>query len=67
MRVENIGKSDSVNGKENGVKTSERPSGNELMKAILEAKPLRKASPGMNSSGDQGKGCCFLTVPPEKS
>ena len=52
-RVENLGKSD---GKENGVKTSERPSGNELMKAILEAKSLRKASTGMsNGSGDQGR------------
>ena len=42
-----MGKSDVVNGKENGgVKNSERPSGNDLMKAILEAKPLRKASTG---------------------
>ena len=54
MRVENIGKSDFVNGKENSVKTSERLSGNELMKAILEAKPLRKVSTGKSNS-DQGK------------
>ena len=42
-------------GEETGVKTSERPSGNELMKAIREAKPLRKLSTGMSSSCDQGK------------
>ena len=56
-RVETLGKSDGVMlGKENGVKISERPSGNELMKAILEAKPLRKPSTGMsNGSGEQGR------------
>ena len=56
-RVENLGNSDgAMLGKENGVKTSERPSGNELMKAILEAKPLRKASTGMmnDNGGEQG-------------
>ena len=42
-----VGKSDAVKGKDNGgVKTSERPSGHDLMKAILEAKPLGKASTG---------------------
>ena len=55
VRVETIGKSDSVNGKENSVKMSERPSRNELMKAIMESKPLRKVSTEMNSNGDQGK------------
>ena len=42
-----------VRGKESGVRSSERPSGNELMKSILEAKPLRKPSTGM--SGGQGR------------
>ena len=52
-----MGKSDVVNGKENGgVKTSERPSGNDLMKAILEAKPLRKASTGASAGQEAGLG-----------
>ena len=60
MRGERVsmGKSDVVNnGKENGgVKTSERPSGNDLMKAILEAKPLRKASTGASAGQEAGLG-----------
>ena len=52
-----VGKSDAVKGKDNGgVKTSERPSGNDLMKAILEAKPLRKASTGASVGQEAGLG-----------